>query len=98
MHVLLALTIVLIFFSFIYGCLRISSLAELCIRHYETNGGSEFFLSFETPDRKTIFGFLRLRLRGQRGPRDCPFSVLRGAALLRELHVYGELFVHRLPF
>lgn len=66
------------------------SLAELCVRRYETNGGVEFFLSFETPDRKTIFGFLRLRLRGVRSPRDCPFSVLKEAALLRELHVYGE--------
>ncbi|CDI75800.1 elongator complex protein 3, putative [Eimeria praecox] len=64
--------------------------AELCVRRYETNGGVEFFLSFETPDRKTIFGFLRLRLRSRRAPRDCPFSVLNGAALLRELHVYVQ--------
>lgn len=69
-------------------------LAKLCIRRYATNGGVEYFLSFETPDRKTIFGFLRLRLRGQRGPRDCPFSVLKDAALLRELHVYGCLVPH----
>ncbi|CDJ31167.1 elongator complex protein 3, putative [Eimeria mitis] len=68
--------------------------AELCVRRYETNGGVEFFLSFETPDRKTIFGFLRLRLRARRAPRDCPFSVLNGAALLRELHVYGRLVPH----
>ncbi|KAL8446002.1 hypothetical protein Emag_004854 [Eimeria magna] len=70
------------------------SLAELCIRRYETNGGTEFFLSFETPDRNTIFGFLRLRLRGSRSPRDCPFSVLKRVALLRELHVYGCLVPH----
>ncbi|KAL8271328.1 hypothetical protein Esti_004767 [Eimeria stiedai] len=73
------------------------SLAELCIRRYETNGGIEFFLSFETPDRKTIFGFLRLRLRGTRSARDCPFSVLKRAALLRELHVYGCLVPHGEP-
>ncbi|CDJ53237.1 hypothetical protein EBH_0006640 [Eimeria brunetti] len=69
-------------------------LAELCVRRYETNGGMEYFLSFETPDRETIFGFLRLRLRARRAQRDCPFSVLNGAALLRELHVYGCLVPH----
>lgn len=73
-------------------CLR-CSLAELYIRGYETNGGSELFLSFETSDRKTLFGFLRLRLRGDRNSRDCPFTSLKGAALLRELHVYGEQVV-----
>lgn len=29
---------------------------------YEASGGEEIFLSFETPDRRTIFGFCRLRL------------------------------------
>ncbi|CDJ65260.1 hypothetical protein ENH_00003180 [Eimeria necatrix] len=72
----------------------VCSIAELCIRRYETNGGVEYFVSFETPDRKTIFGFLRLRLRARRSSRDCPFSVLNGAALLRELHVYGCLVPH----
>ncbi|OEH78804.1 elongator complex protein [Cyclospora cayetanensis] len=70
------------------------ALAELCVRCYETNGGVEYFLSFETRDRKTIFGFLRMRLRSKRHIRDCPFSVLNGAALLRELHVYGRLVAH----
>lgn len=67
--------------------------AQLRIREYSSNGGSELFLSFETPDATTIFGFLRLRLRGLRSPRDCPFSCLNGAALLRELHIYGGCFV-----
>ena len=31
-------------------------------REYEASGGLEHFLSFETPDLATIFGFLRLRL------------------------------------
>mmetsp|Transcript_2602 Transcript_2602/g.2960 ORF Transcript_2602/g.2960 Transcript_2602/m.2960 type:complete len:676 (+) Transcript_2602:94-2121(+) len=118
--------------------------AELKVRKYEASGGLEYFISFETPDEKTIFGFARLRIVKQadnpkenntdieeRVPRskekstsgrrvrsksphaskrrlrktkqktgkhfsdnveyDVPFPELRGAALVRELHVYGQL-------
>ena len=47
--------------------------------------------SFETPDRKTIFGFARLRLAPTAGAGI--FSELNGAALVRELHVYGTLIM-----
>ncbi|PHJ26079.1 elongator complex protein elp3 [Cystoisospora suis] len=70
--------------------------AVLKAREYESNGGQEIFLSFETADEATILGFLRLRLCSsvQRSKKDMPFSCLAGAALLRELHVYGSLVAH----
>ena len=49
----------------------------------------EHFLSFETPDEATIFGFVRLRLSANAGAGA--FSSLEGCALIRELHVYGQL-------
>lgn len=59
-----------------------------------------YFISYETPDRATIFGFLRLRLPHsamQSAPGETAASLLhafpelQGAALIRELHVYGQL-------
>jgi len=32
------------------------------VEQYETRGGTEYFLTYETPDRSAVFGFLRLRL------------------------------------
>ena len=47
------------------------------------------FLSFETSDELTLLGFLRLRFNED--PDSNIFPELRGAALIRELHVYGKL-------
>ena len=63
--------------------------AELVAREYRGSGGTELFLSFESRDRSTLFGFLRLRLSPRAG-KDV-FPELRGCALIRELHVYGKL-------
>lgn len=76
--------------------------AVLYNRIYPSSGGQEYFLSFESNDRKIIFGFLRLRLSdsagriysrstGQNGNRKLRFPELDGCALVRELHVYGQL-------
>jgi elongator complex protein 3 len=51
---------------------------------YETAIGEEIFLQFITEDRR-IAGFLRLSL-----PEVAPITEeLRGAAMIREVHVYG---------
>ncbi|OWZ15349.1 Elongator complex protein [Phytophthora megakarya] len=63
--------------------------AECVIREYEANEGDEYFISFETPDRSKICGFARLRL--SQTPGGGVFPELEGAALIRELHVYGQL-------
>tara|TARA_B110001452_G_scaffold69458_1_gene56030 strand:+ start:2274 stop:4409 length:2136 start_codon:yes stop_codon:yes gene_type:complete len=116
------------------GNLRSAGAPRLTHRGYRASGGAEHFLAFESADRATIFGFLRLRLRDPPGrARDAlralvarngraadaaaeeavalaaaaveafddddgggggavPFDELRGAvALVRELHVYGQL-------
>lgn len=59
-------------------------------REYASSGGRELFLSFETTDEKIICGFLRLRLSRGAGLNGC-FPELEGAALVRELHVYGKM-------
>lgn len=65
---------------------------KLFIEKYKALGGTEYFLSFETADRKTILAFLRLRV-----PENSTdsfyknFPELAGASLIRELHTYGKL-------
>lgn len=63
--------------------------AVLFIREYNAQGAREFFLSFETPNQQYIYGFLRLRLSHTAGIGV--FPALENAALIRELHVYGQL-------
>jgi ELP3 family radical SAM enzyme/protein acetyltransferase len=63
--------------------------AVLKTRMYDASGGKEYFLSFETADERILFGFLRLRLTDKAGAGV--FPELEGAALIRELHVYGQV-------
>ena len=55
---------------------------------YAAAGGTERFLSLVTPDDR-LAAYLRLWLPGAESP-DTGLAVLRGAALVRELHVYGQ--------
>ncbi|EQC41207.1 hypothetical protein SDRG_01183 [Saprolegnia diclina VS20] len=68
---------------------RAAAKAVLITRKYEANDGTEYFFSFETPDESTICGFCRLRLSPTAGAGV--FPELQGCALVRELHVYGQL-------
>jgi elongator complex protein 3 len=56
---------------------------------YPASNGIEHFISFETTDRKTLFGFLRLREPSPLAfrPETLDFPV----TIIRELHVYGKL-------
>jgi elongator complex protein 3 len=67
---------------------------EICMNRidYIASGGREVFLSFESKDRLSLLGFLRLRdpasphrpeIKGQ------GFSGCGKSAIIRELHVYG---------
>jgi len=63
-------------------------------RVYAASGGAEHFVSIESADRATLLGFVRLRLPppwSDAPEHQPPFEELRGAALVRELHVYGQL-------
>jgi len=86
---------------------------DLRIINYYASGGEEYFLSYESEDGKTLYGFCRLRLnsrnreqgarnreQGARNREQGTWSTKQGtgnvelqrdAALIRELHVYGEL-------
>lgn len=59
---------------------------------YETWGSQEHFLSFETKENR-LAGYLRLSLpkkAGFSGEKDLEIPELKGAALVREVHVYGR--------
>ena len=55
---------------------------------YQSSGGKEIFLSFETKDRKKLFSFLRLRIPNQ---NDVFIEVLKNSAIIREIKTFGEL-------
>ncbi|KAK1443898.1 histone acetyltransferase-related protein [Babesia gibsoni] len=75
---------------------NVSLEAKLMVRQYETTGGTEFFLSYETQDESKIFGFLRLRLSNSRkfDPKKSLYRCLVNCAFIRELHVYGVVVAH----
>ena len=58
---------------------------ELDVMTYEAAGGTEHFLSFEDFEKDLLVGFCRLRF-----PDDPVRRELENAALVRELHVYGN--------
>ncbi len=72
---------------------------KLVKREYKTETGKEIFLSYEHKDTEKLAAFLRLRLPAQSGEaadrvekiQNGNLSVLRGSALVRELHTYGQL-------
>ncbi len=57
---------------------------------YDTRGGRELFLSFETSDDR-LAGFLRLSLPTPEATASTDLPELQGAALIREVHVYGPV-------
>ncbi len=57
-------------------------------RDYEAGNGLETFLSLEDPEVDALVGFLRLRRVGP-GAHRAEFQVEGGAAVIRELKVYG---------
>ncbi|HKG53764.1 MAG TPA: GNAT family N-acetyltransferase, partial [Anaerolineales bacterium] len=55
---------------------------------YKAGAAEEHFVSYVTPEDK-LAGFIRLSLPGQDSP-PIGMSDLEGAALIREVHVYGQ--------
>lgn len=60
---------------------------SLMVNERETLGGKELFLSFENTDK--LFSMLRLRLPGK--TENLLFAELLGAAIVREVHTYGQV-------
>ena len=67
--------------------LKVKSL-KFKVMKYKANGGREYFLSYESEDKKILYAFLRLRINNQ-AKNFIP--ALNCAGLIRELHTYGQL-------
>lgn len=61
---------------------------QLTEQQYRASAGDEIFLSFEDSTQR-VHAFLRLRFNDR--DSAAPFPELRGAALVREVHVYGQM-------
>ncbi len=61
---------------------------RLDVQPYATSAGAEHFLSINTADDK-LAGFLRLLLPDPAATAETGLAELTGAALIREVHVYG---------
>ncbi len=64
---------------------------RLVRRQYRASQGTEYFISYESRDRKKLYAFVRLRLPDTKRQlaEAVPFD--SQTALIRELHTYGEL-------
>tara|TARA_B100000902_G_scaffold345160_1_gene351005 strand:- start:7325 stop:9154 length:1830 start_codon:yes stop_codon:yes gene_type:complete len=62
------------------------------VRKYISSKGTEFFISYESFDESILYGFIRLRIPPPfQNKTFSIFSELVNCALIRELHVYGDL-------
>ena len=60
--------------------------------NYQASGSKEIFLSFENEERTKLFALLRLRLPNTTENCSLPFfPALREAAIIREIHTYGQM-------
>jgi len=66
--------------------------AELVIREYNGLDSTEYFISYESPDKRILYGFLRLRVNDE--DNDLIYPELHGCSFIRELHVYGQIVGH----
>ncbi len=59
---------------------------KLIVRSFEASEATELFISYEDIENDILIGFLRLRLL----PDEVFMEELKGKAVVRELHVYGQ--------
>lgn len=64
--------------------------AKIFINTYRASKGTEYYISFEDSDQRTLYGFVRLRLSDDPNEKVF-FNALKNSAFIRELHVYGDL-------
>ena len=64
-------------------------------QNYQASQGGEVFLTFESKNRTKLYSLLRLRIPSVRqSAENCSpliFPVLKDAAIIREIHTYGEM-------
>ncbi len=61
---------------------------ELLRTDYDVTNGKEIFLSFEDQENDVLIGFIRLRIPSKNIFRS---EITNSSALIRELHVYGQM-------
>ena len=65
--------------------------AILDVTEYDASGGKEYLLQWLDPVDRTIFSLLRLRVPSQVFEGiEHPIAVLRKAAIIREIHTFGD--------
>ncbi|PIR94069.1 tRNA uridine(34) 5-carboxymethylaminomethyl modification radical SAM/GNAT enzyme Elp3 [Candidatus Falkowbacteria bacterium CG10_big_fil_rev_8_21_14_0_10_39_11] len=62
--------------------------AKLFVETYSASEGQEFFLHYTSSNKRILYAFLRLRLNND---KHNFIPELEGAALIREVHTYGQL-------
>lgn len=65
----------------------------LKVRQYDASDGQEYFISWEN-NEDDLLGFIRLRINSSKVNKY--FPELNNTALIRELHVYGQVIQHDL--
>lgn len=63
--------------------------AEYNIYHKNANRGDDYFICYESYDKKVLFGFIRLRIVNKKENLQS-FDILKDKGLVRELHVYSD--------
>src|SRR3989338_11282858 len=62
---------------------------QMFIDTYSASDGAEYFISYESYDRKILYAFTRLRLPSKSKRQQ--LSSIKKIPLIRELHTYGQL-------
>ncbi|MEM1884585.1 MAG: GNAT family N-acetyltransferase, partial [Candidatus Jordarchaeales archaeon] len=62
---------------------------KLHVEKYEASEGEEYFISYETEDRRALIGFIRMRVPSEKAHR--PEVSSQPSVIVRELRVYGPL-------
>ena len=62
--------------------------SSIFVKEYESSGGTELFISVEHQTELDLYGLLRLRLNDPE--ENGVLKNIKGCALIRELHVYGN--------
>ena len=69
---------------------KVTEYPVLIVDSFISSGATEYFIRYETRDRKYILGFCRLRLNNMIESNNPYLPELFNCAIIRELHVYGN--------
>tara|TARA_Y100000992_G_scaffold69024_1_gene43112 strand:- start:17478 stop:19418 length:1941 start_codon:yes stop_codon:yes gene_type:complete len=64
--------------------------AKYSITQYLAHHSKNYFIEYESYDKRALFGFIRLRIVNYKNNMTI-FPILKNRGLIRELHVYGDV-------